>query len=256
MSDKQFDKQARFDAPRTLAIALECAPLWDANKNAAVKRLLNSHEQLERELSAAIRDRDARSREACTYEGRKGCSFAQSATLPRCKICGVEHGKVEDIDYDCPHQAVAPSSTAPRYIVRQARCEDRCRMTDGGGSACKGNECKIAESPELAALPYPHRNGACASLDVGKRFDEILRDYRGHGEGTWAAARWYAEALANEVVKARSTPSASAPIKDAPPLTDKVAWVKHYRNETGVGLPTAIKEWERRARAESGGKNG
>lgn len=28
-----------------------------------------------------------------------------SETLPTCKICGVQHGKVADIDYDCPHQS-------------------------------------------------------------------------------------------------------------------------------------------------------
>lgn len=35
---------------------------------------------LERELAAMTRDRDARAREACTAEGRTGCSFALSAT--------------------------------------------------------------------------------------------------------------------------------------------------------------------------------
>lgn len=24
--------------------------------------------------------------------------------LPTCRICGVQHGKVDDIDYDCPHK--------------------------------------------------------------------------------------------------------------------------------------------------------
>lgn len=48
--------------------------------------------------------------------------------------------------------SAAPSSTRrsdapPGYIVRQARCEDRCRMTDEGQPPCKGNECKRADAP-------------------------------------------------------------------------------------------------------------
>lgn len=52
------------------------------------------------------------------------------------------------------------------------------------------------------AVPYPERVGADVSLDVDKRFEEIRQSYRGLGEGAWDAARWYAQALANEVAKA------------------------------------------------------
>ena len=33
--------------------------------------------------------------------------------LPVCKICGAQHGKIDDVEYDCPHHPSLPSAIAP-----------------------------------------------------------------------------------------------------------------------------------------------
>lgn len=51
-----------------------------ASKDPVVKDAADWIEKLERDNLRLQHDRDARAREACTYEGRTGCSFAKSAT--------------------------------------------------------------------------------------------------------------------------------------------------------------------------------
>jgi hypothetical protein len=45
-------------------------------------------------------------------------SSARSETaLPVCKICGAQHGKIADVEYDCPHHPSLPSAIAPLEYI-------------------------------------------------------------------------------------------------------------------------------------------
>ena len=46
------------------------------------------------------------------FERQSFPSHVEEPKLNRCKICGAEHGKIEDVEYDCPHQSALPPSTA------------------------------------------------------------------------------------------------------------------------------------------------
>lgn len=78
-----------YSTPRTDAL-LEANP--DKAAQGATTReygmLINHARQLERELAAMTMDRDARAREACTLEGRTGCSYARHEP---------EHGDASEI---------------------------------------------------------------------------------------------------------------------------------------------------------------
>ena len=40
-------------------------------------------------------------------------ALVSETALPVCKICGAQHGKIDDVEYDCPHHPSLPSAIAP-----------------------------------------------------------------------------------------------------------------------------------------------